>query len=232
MIEIREDEAGDIDLTNPECRHVVEKVLLESKAKVAVFDNLFAFARGNEKNTAEGWEGVLHWARTLAAKGYTVIFVAHTSRSGDLFGSITQKYLCRTILQLKTVKGQKSCFTLCGNKARGKPLNPDNLLIRIVDYGDKIKLEYEQSDEPNHDPYLIPVSKAIRDGCPTVTQLAELFEHNKSWASKRVRDYKKKGFIADGKPGIQPLTEQAVALLADAEVMNATVGDDINEAVL
>ena len=133
MIEIREDEAGDINLTNPECRHVVERVLLESKAKVAVFDNLFAFARGNEKNTAEGWEGVLHWARTLAAKGYTVIFVAHTSRSGDLFGSIAQKYLCRTILQRKTVKGQKSCFTLCGNKTRGKPLNPDNLLIRIVD---------------------------------------------------------------------------------------------------
>lgn len=98
-------------------QHITDEI------EVIIVDNISTLVRSGRENEAESWLPVQQWALNLRAKGKTVLFIHHSSKSGSQRGSSRKEDVLDTVIGLRRPEGyspdQGACFEIHFEKARG-----------------------------------------------------------------------------------------------------------------
>lgn len=205
-------EGRQLNLNQPDCHRQVNRFLDQLKEKgrspeLIIFDNLSSMTSGSDENSNSGLDNMLQFFITLRHQGFAVMLVHHSGKGGDQRGASRREDLLDTSIKIIPPKGDEppkgAKFVIEFSKTRGLRPNPAELVVELIT-GANGDLEWvlgSKVEQSSMNKLLI----AIRDIQPkTQTELADyLGFKNQSSVSKQLKAAKSKGFVVEGKRGIE-----------------------------
>ena len=117
-------------------QHITEDI------ELIIVDNLSTLVRTGRENDAESWLPIQSWALNLRAKGKSVLFIHHSSKSGAQRGSSRKEDVLDTVIGLRRPadysQEEGACFEVHFEKARnfcGEEAKP--ILVQLQELGEK-----------------------------------------------------------------------------------------------
>jgi hypothetical protein len=102
-----------------------------------VIDNLSSMTAGGDENSNSELDSLLQFLIGLRHKGFAIVLVHHTGKSGDQRGASRREDLLDTSIKLSAPKGDETPahgakFSIDFVKTRGEKPDPDQLTVELV----------------------------------------------------------------------------------------------------
>jgi len=107
------------------------------KPDLVIIDNLSSMTAGGDENSNSELDSLLRFLISLRHKGYAIVLVHHSGKSGDQRGASRREDLLDTSIKLTQPKGDDSSsqgakFTIEFVKTRGERPSPDKLTVELT----------------------------------------------------------------------------------------------------
>ncbi|GAM11378.1 hypothetical protein OR1_03693 [Geobacter sp. OR-1] len=198
-------EGKPINLNSHEDQARINSLLVELSdeglmPELIIIDNLSSMTAGGDENSNNDIESLLKFMTSLRHKGFAVVLVHHSGKSGDQRGASRREDLLDTTIKLSPTKddgGRKegASFTIEFTKCRGKKPDPFNLPVECLQVRDGV-FEWVMKHQ-REIPKIIDIMAFIRDAKPTaqkdIVEAGDL--GSKGEISKRIQAARSTGYI-------------------------------------
>lgn len=173
------------------------------KPDLIIIDNLSSMTAGGDENSNSELDSLLRFLVGLRHKGFSIVLVHHTGKSGDQRGASRREDLLDTSIKLSPPKGddtpgQGAKFAVEFVKTRGEKPDPDKLTVELVP-GEHGGLEWVM-DTQQATPAYIKAVALIRDMKPkTQSALADAMGVSTPRVSKLMQEARDAGLLEKGR---------------------------------
>lgn len=96
------------DLTNPEWRAAIKKILIDHAVKVWIIDNLTSCTAGLDENSRESWSPINSWLLELRFSGISTGMLHHTGKGGEQRGTSAREDNLDSSVMLSAPNGYRT----------------------------------------------------------------------------------------------------------------------------
>ncbi len=204
----------------------LEKLEMDGRRPdLIIFDNISSLGGGIDENDNSALEEQLQFLIKLRHKGFAVLLVHHTGKSGEQRGASRREDLLDT--SIKLVKPENSTggiegaeFEVHFTKTRGEVPRPPKLTVKLrKDENGTLQFLFEAKHDarPHHNTLLKIYEGAVVDGqwrsFKTQAELVEALGVAKSTVSKHLTKLRKVDLISQGTQTGILITDRGVAML-------------------
>lgn len=184
--------------------------VLEKKGKppkVIIFDNLSSLTAGIEENSNSDLDDLSQWLITLRHRGYAIIEVHHSGKSGDQRGASRREDLLDTSIALEAPPDMEAsngaCFDIIFSKTRGRRPNPDTVNVKLttLEHGN---LEWTVSSTKKEERWGEILDWIEKETPKIQREIAEHFNVSTQAISKHIGKLRKRRYLFEGGLSVTP----------------------------